>query len=84
MNAIAYHEARMAGAEFVNVFTYRDEVIVEVTVSPDEEGVAVRTFQFEYADGEGTVRPKGSVSPEHRGTVEQALAGEDLTLESAG
>lgn len=69
----------MVGRKLCNVFTYRDEVVVELTVDEADQELIVRSFQFQYCD-DARVRPKGALEEEYRADVEAALADEGYAL----
>lgn len=56
-----------------SVYTFSDELIVELT-GEDEDGIIVAlSYQFEYEHDRTTVQPKQPVDPEHASYVQDGL-----------
>jgi len=71
----------MATAEFVNVYPYREEVVVEIAVRGPETDIGVRSFHFEYTD-EDRLAPKERVEAEFEADVQEALEKQGYALEA--
>ena len=62
----------MATPEFINVYPYQTEIVVEIGVSGPDTDLAVRSFQFEFC-GEDQVTPKQEIAEQFQPAVEDAL-----------
>lgn len=64
------------------IIEYQDELLVEVVGRDDRGDIDVVSYQFDYAEGDGGLRPKGSIAEPHRDMVRDALEEGGYPLES--
>lgn len=71
----------MTGSSLVvrhtSVYTYRNELVVELTARDREGDLVVVSYQFEYAGENGAVSPKQPVEDSFEDIVSEALAEHD-------
>jgi hypothetical protein len=71
----------MSAPEFVNVYPYPEEVVVELGVDGPDGDLSVLSFQFEFC-GENRVAPKADVADQYQPVVEEALESQGFAVQS--